>query len=78
MKTWTDFLVTRFHPRTVLINSEYEHNSEEQPFDIYNYGINLFNNSDFEEDLTDRIRNYMEECDNAQVISIYFFIIFRF
>ncbi|KAJ1530772.1 hypothetical protein ONE63_005625 [Megalurothrips usitatus] len=66
VKTWTDYLVSRFHPRTVLVTNEYEHQSEQQPFDIYNYGVNLFKNADFEEDFTDRIRIYMEECDNAQ------------
>lgn len=70
VKTWSNFLVSRFHPRTVLVSNEFEHNSEQQPFDIYNYGTNLFKNRDFEEDLTDRIRNYMEECDNAQGFQI--------
>ncbi|KAK3913705.1 Protein misato [Frankliniella fusca] len=66
VKTWSDFLVSRFHPRTVFVTNEYEHNSSEQPFDIYNYGTNLYKNGDFEDEFTDRIRNYLEECENAQ------------
>lgn len=72
VKTWTDFLVSRFHPRTVLVSNEYQHNSTEQPFDIYNYGVALYKSQDFEEDLTDRIRNYMEECNNAQGFHLLF------
>ncbi|XP_033211026.1 protein misato isoform X2 [Belonocnema kinseyi] len=63
---WVDYLVPRFHPRTVNIIKEYSQGSESQPFDIFNYGRNLWNTDSFSQDFTDNIRAYVEECDLIQ------------
>jgi hypothetical protein len=46
---------------------EYEHNSVINPFDVFNYGANLWNTEQFQDDFIDRIRLYVEECENLQV-----------
>jgi len=66
-EVWADFLKARYHPRSVVITNEFEHRSDTKPFDTFGYGTEVWKNPAFEEDYTDRIRNYMEECDNAQV-----------
>ncbi|KDR19639.1 protein misato homolog 1 isoform X2 [Zootermopsis nevadensis] len=63
---WADYLRTRYHPRTVSIINEYEHNSDTKPFDVFNQGANLWKTEQFQDDFTDRIRMYAEECDNMQ------------
>lgn len=64
--SWVDYLVPRFHPRTINVVREYKHACADQPFDIFNYGQNLWSNEYFEDDFTDRIRAYVEECDLMQ------------
>lgn len=63
---WVDYLVPRFHPRTVNVVKQYTHESTNQPFDVFNYGRNVWNTESFSEDFTDKIRNYVEECDLIQ------------
>ncbi|XP_076658270.1 misato mitochondrial distribution and morphology regulator [Halictus rubicundus] len=66
INTWVDYLLPRFHPRTLSTIKQYRHNCVEQPFDIYTYGKNLWNTEQFSEDFTERIRTYVEECDQMQ------------
>lgn len=67
VNVWSDFLYTRFHPRTVNVVKEYQHCNQNTPFDAFPCGTNLWKQQQFEEDFSDRIRNYIEECDNFQV-----------
>lgn len=69
IEVWSDYLYTRFHPRTVNIVNDYHHNSDEYSFDVFNLGIDLWK-GDFGEDFSDKIRNYMEECDTLQGFQI--------
>ncbi|XP_058788776.1 protein misato [Phymastichus coffea] len=64
--TWVDYLVPRFHARTINVINEYEHGSRDQPFDIFSYGQNLWKTNNFSEDFTDKIRAYAEECNLMQ------------
>ncbi|XP_069672251.1 protein misato homolog 1 [Periplaneta americana] len=66
VNVWADYLRIRYHPRTVSIINEYEHKSDTRPFDVFNYGVNLWKNEIFQEEFIDRIRVYVEECDNMQ------------
>ncbi|XP_012270031.1 protein misato [Orussus abietinus] len=66
VNVWTDFLVPRFHPRTINIIKGYKHECSVQPFDIFNYGQNIWKTTQFNEDFSDRIRAYVEECDLMQ------------
>nr|XP_033328532.1 protein misato isoform X2 [Megalopta genalis] len=66
VNTWVDYLLPRFHPRTVSTIKQYKHNCAEQPFDIYMYGKNLWHTEQFSEDFIEKIRTYVEECDHMQ------------
>lgn len=68
---WVDYLVPRFHPRTVNVVKQYTHESPNQPFDVFNYGRNVWSTESFSEDFTDKIRNYVEECDLIQGFQVF-------
>lgn len=65
---WVDYLVPRFHSRTVNVINEYEHESKHQPFDLFPYGQSYWKatSNNFSENFTDKIRAYVEECDSMQ------------
>lgn len=64
--SWADFLYGRFHPRTVHVVKEYNHNPDKQTFDTFNCGVQLWRTEQFEDEFCDRIRQYVEECDFLQ------------
>lgn len=70
--SWVDYLVPKFHPRTVNVVKEYQHKSESQPFDVFHCGQNLWNTVKFSEDFCDKVRNYVEECDSLQGFQVSF------
>lgn len=70
VEVWSDFLYARFHPRTVNVINEYSHNSEENPFDVFHLGREIWKKSDLEDEYTDRLRCYAEECDYLQGFQI--------
>ncbi|XP_034173458.2 misato mitochondrial distribution and morphology regulator [Osmia lignaria lignaria] len=70
INSWVDYLVPRFHPRTVNIVKQYKHECTTQPFDVFTYGRNLWNAEKFSEDFCDRIRAYVEDCDLMQGFQI--------
>ncbi len=72
VETWTDFSYTRFHPRSVTILNEYEHSSVEESFDCYTGGIEMWRSEQFEDDFCDKIRQYIEECNNCQGFQMLF------
>lgn len=67
VKVWSDFMYTRLHPRTVHIVKEYQHCNPHTPFDAFPLGTDLWNSYQFEDTFSDKIRNYIEECDSFQV-----------
>lgn len=70
VEVWSDFMYSRFHPRSINIIKEYQHCNEHTPFDAFPLGTDLWKKTQFEEDFSDKIRNYVEECDSFQVIFI--------
>lgn len=66
VETWTDYLYTRYHPRTVNIVNDYKHSTEKQTFDTYACGVQLWKTEQFEDEFSDKIRQYVEECDFLQ------------
>lgn len=64
--SWADFLYARYHPRTVNIIRQYRHDSEKQTLDTYSRGAELWQTDQFEDEFSDRIRQYVEECDFLQ------------
>lgn len=69
---WVDYLIPRFHPRSINVVTDYEHGSTTQPFDIFPVGQNLWNTKKFSEDFVDKIRAYTEECDFMQGFQVIF------
>lgn len=67
VEVWSDFLYTRFHPRTVNIVKEYQHCNQHTPFDAFPLGTDIWQSYQFEDTFSDKIRNYIEECDSFQV-----------
>lgn len=66
VQNWPDFMYTRYHPRSINIIKEYEYHNDVSTLDTFSAGMQLWNNSYFEDDYCDKIRNYIEECDNSQ------------
>ncbi|KAL1513144.1 hypothetical protein ABEB36_002599 [Hypothenemus hampei] len=66
VQVWSDYLYSRFHPRTVNIVNEFKHCNEENPFESYTLGTSLWKSDFFNDEFTDKIRNYIEECDQLQ------------
>lgn len=62
VRTWCDYLRTRYHPRSVCTFGK------NQPTDYFHNGIDIFNC--LEDNLSEKIRCYMEECDNLQGFQI--------
>lgn len=67
VKVWSDYLYTRFHPRSVNIVNEYQHCNLETPFDSFNLGGSVWGSEPFQDEFSDKIRQYIEECDHFQV-----------
>ncbi|KAK4884183.1 hypothetical protein RN001_000454 [Aquatica leii] len=65
VKVWSDFLYSRFHPRTTNIVSEYSH-KQSSCFEAFAQGTELWRTQKFLETFSDKIRNYVEECDSFQ------------
>lgn len=64
---WSDYLYTRFHPKSVNIVNEYQHCNLETPFDSFNLGGSVWGSEPFQDEFSDKIRQYIEECDHFQV-----------
>ncbi|KAK9883944.1 hypothetical protein WA026_004884 [Henosepilachna vigintioctopunctata] len=69
VKVWSDFLYARFHPRTINIIKEYQHQND-SPFNTFPLGQELWKTEQFEEEFADKIRSYMEESDYFQGFQI--------
>lgn len=67
VETWTDFMYSRYHPRSVHILNEYEHSTKENAFDCFTSGASTWKTDDFQDNYCDKIRQYIEECNSCQV-----------
>ncbi|KAJ3094330.1 mtDNA inheritance, partitioning of the mitochondrial organelle [Physocladia obscura] len=69
---WSDFNSMFYHPRSVLELPSYSHNDNVTPFAIFNQGSEIWDSDrDLQEDILDnRIRFFLEECDNPQGIQV--------
>lgn len=71
-ETWTDYLATRYHPRTINLIRSHEHTTDDYSFDCITTGMITWKDEDFEEEFGDRIRQYIEECNNCQGFQLIF------
>lgn len=62
---WSDYLATRFHPRTFSIIHQYEHHAN--AFNSFSQGVELWKSELFCEEWVNNCRVYAEECDYLQV-----------
>lgn len=66
VKVWSDFLYSKFHPRTVNLVKEYHHESQNSEFDVSPLGVSLWKTTSYGDEFSDKIRVYVEECDSLQ------------
>uniref|UniRef100_A0A1B6G8Y2 Protein misato n=1 Tax=Cuerna arida TaxID=1464854 RepID=A0A1B6G8Y2_9HEMI len=66
VKSWSDFLRPHLHPRSINLVQEYQHEDPSLPFDTFPQGQDIWRKPRFSEELTDRVRLYLEETDNLQ------------
>lgn len=72
VETWADYMYSRFHPRTITLLDKMRHSCDENQFDTFTYGKAKWKENDFEDDFTDKIRLYIEECDYFQGFQMIF------
>lgn len=65
VQLWSDFLRTRYHPKSNAIVEEYSYKSATDPFDIHGVGLQAWSDhqSSLADDVEDRIRFFVEEAD---------------
>uniref|UniRef100_A0A182PE02 Misato Segment II tubulin-like domain-containing protein n=1 Tax=Anopheles epiroticus TaxID=199890 RepID=A0A182PE02_9DIPT len=66
VQDWIDYSYTRYHPRSINVIERYTHSREESQLDTITNGMELWKDFDFQDDFTDRVRQYIEECDGCQ------------
>lgn len=64
--TWTDFMYARYHPRTINTIQGVKDTTDESSFDCFTAGSQIWRDEYFEDVLGDKIRQYIEECNNCQ------------
>lgn len=64
-KTWADYMYTRYHPRSINLLPAIR-NSNEVAFDCFSRGSQVWTEEYFDDEFGDRIRQYIEECNNCQ------------
>lgn len=60
---WSDYLMTRYHPKTNVVISEFGHANPNDPFDIFGIGTNAWSASELSDIFEDRLRFFAEEVD---------------
>lgn len=72
VSNWADFMFTRYHPRSINIIKNYEYKDDISTLDTFSAGSQLWRGSFFEDDYCDKIRNFIEECDQCQGFQTFF------
>lgn len=72
VQSWSDYLYSRYHSRTINQIKSCEHNQNENGFDCYTVGAEIWRAEYFEDDFGNKIRQYIEECNNCQGFQILF------
>lgn len=60
-------MYTRYHPRSFNIIKDYSISEEKETFDSFSNGQRMWETEMFEIEFQDKIRQYIEECNNCQV-----------
>lgn len=72
VSSWTDFMYARYHPRSINLLPDYQHNNIEDSFDCYTAGTEIWSNQYFNDEFDEKIRQYIEECNNCQGFQMLF------
>lgn len=72
VKGWTDFMYSRYHPRSINLINDYKYSVHENEFDTFTNGRELWARGDFREEYSDRMRQYLEECNSCQGFQVLF------
>lgn len=72
VETWTDYMYSRYHPRSINVIGALEHSAKESSLDTFTTGQSLWKTDQFQDDFADRIRNYIEECNHCQGFQLMF------
>jgi len=66
VRVWSDFLRTRYHPKTNVVVGDYYHDDlTVNPFDVFGLGYHC-NAADVLEEIEDRVRFFAEESDSLR------------
>ena len=60
VEVWSDYLRTRFHPRTNVILEEYQHGNPLKPFDAFGLGVAAWREDGVGEQIEDRLREAIQ------------------
>jgi len=68
VKYWSDYLSSRFHPKTNVIVNSYQQGNASNPFDVFGMGKEVWEdmNQEVSGEVEDRVRGFAEECDNLE------------
>ncbi|XP_050403855.2 protein misato homolog 1 isoform X2 [Patella vulgata] len=66
IRVWSDYMRTYLHPKSIHIINEYMHADEQRPFSVFGMGQHVFSDPDIFEQVEDRIRFFVEGCDQLQ------------
>lgn len=69
--TWADYMYARYHPRSINLLPEMNKSSDIS-FDCYTRGAQVWTEKNFDDEFSDRIRHYIEECNNCQGFQVLF------
>ncbi|KAG4107676.1 tubulin nucleotide-binding domain-like protein [Neocallimastix lanati (nom. inval.)] len=71
VKSWSDFNISYYHPKTSIELSEYNVNDETTPFGSFSCGEELYTNGQYGDLLMDdNLRFFLEDCDQLQGFQI--------
>lgn len=65
IKTWADYMYTRYHPRSINLLPAIN-KSGDVAFDCYTQGAQIWTEQYLDDSFGDRVRQYIEECNNCQ------------
>ncbi|XP_064620858.1 protein misato homolog 1-like [Lineus longissimus] len=70
VSVWSDYLKVHFHPKSLCIVEEYQHESDLNPFEVFTHGYDLLLDRKVDNELEDQIHFFTEECDRLQGFNV--------
>lgn len=73
VQSWTDYMYTRYHPRSINVMQEYKNTKgDDREFDTFTNGRSMWRHNELSETLLDKTRMYLEECNSCQGFQVLF------